>query len=313
MKKHHHSLVDVLAQSQLYLDYQKAFNDSTGLPLSLQPVDSWHLPLHGQKNESRFCAIMASQSHSCADCLQMRQKISERAIQEPCTMECCAGISESAVPVRMGDKRIGLLHTGQVFRSTPTAARFDQMAKMAGKRGLQVDVPGLRDAYFATRVVPPKQYAASVHLLSFFAEQLSLLANQMLVQERWAEPPVITRAKRFIAENYENDLSLGDVAKACHTSPFYFCKLFKRETGVNFTEYVCNVRTDKAKNLLLNRNLRVSEIGYEVGFQSLTHFNRVFKAMVGQSPTKYRHCLPNQAVSLKQGAPSLRRVEVGSV
>jgi AraC-like DNA-binding protein len=48
------------------------------------------------------------------------------------------------------------------------------------------------------------------------------------------------------------------------------------------------VRTERAKNLLLNPNLRVSEIAYEVGFQSLTHFNRVFKRILGRSPTDYR-------------------------
>jgi AraC-like DNA-binding protein len=48
------------------------------------------------------------------------------------------------------------------------------------------------------------------------------------------------------------------------------------------------VRIEKAKNLLLNPNLRISEIAYEVGFQSLTHFNRVFKRLMGDSPTDYR-------------------------
>jgi len=48
------------------------------------------------------------------------------------------------------------------------------------------------------------------------------------------------------------------------------------------------VRIEKSKNLLLNPNLRVSEIAFEVGFQSLTHFNRVFKKLLGQSPTDYR-------------------------
>ena len=52
------------------------------------------------------------------------------------------------------------------------------------------------------------------------------------------------------------------------------------------------MRIEKAKNLLLNPNLRISEIAYEVGFQSLTHFNRVFKKLVGQSPTDYRAQLP---------------------
>jgi AraC-like DNA-binding protein len=50
---------------------------------------------------------------------------------------------------------------------------------------------------------------------------------------------------------------------------------------------------EKAKNLLLNPNFRISEIAYEVGFQSLTHFNRAFKNVAGESPTEYRKHLPN--------------------
>jgi AraC-like DNA-binding protein len=71
-------------------------------------------------------------------------------------------------------------------------------------------------------------------------------------------------------------------------SSFYFCKMFKKFAGVNFTEYVSRIRIEKARNLLLNPNLRISEIAYEVGFQSLTHFNRVFKKVLGQSPTDFR-------------------------
>ena len=47
-------------------------------------------------------------------------------------------------------------------------------------------------------------------------------------------------------------------------------------------------KIEKAKNLLLNPNLRISEVAFAVGFQSLTHFNRVFKRILGQSPTDYR-------------------------
>ena len=60
--------------------------------------------------------------------------------------------------------------------------------------------------------------------------------------------------------NHAEEISLGQVASAVHTSTFYFCKLFKRVTGINFTEYVSRLRTEKAKALLLNPNLRVSEI-----------------------------------------------------
>ena len=82
------------------------------------------------------------------------------------------------------------------------------------------------------------------------------------------------------------------MAKSLNTSTFYFCKLFKKATGLNFTDYVSRVRIEKAKNLLLNPNTRISEVAYEVGFQSLTHFNRVFRKVVGQSPTEFRKRLP---------------------
>jgi len=111
------------------------------------------------------------------------------------------------------------------------------------------------------------------------------------VQHQNSEPPLITRAKAFIHEHHTEDLRLGQVAKAVNTSLFYFCKIFKKATGLNFTDYLSRIRIEKSKNLLLNPNLRVSEIAFEVGFQSLTHFNRVFKRAAGQSPTHYREQL----------------------
>ena len=150
---------------------------------------------------------------------------------------------------------------------------------------MQIETGRLKRAYFGTKVLSPRQHDGVVKLLSIFAQHISMVSNQILVQRENLEPPAITRAKQFILENQTEDLSLGQVAKAVNTSIFYFCKMFKKATGLNFTDYVSRIRVEKAKNLLLNRNLRVSEIAYEVGFQSLTHFNRVFKKVMGQSPT----------------------------
>ena len=115
-----------------------------------------------------------------------------------------------------------------------------------------------------------------------------MVSNQVLIQHENAEPPVISKARAFIAEHQTEDLSLGQVAKAVNMSSYYFCKMFKKVAGINFTDYVARIRIEKSKNLLLNPNLRISEIAFEVGFQSLTHFNRVFKKILGQSPTEYR-------------------------
>jgi AraC-like DNA-binding protein len=149
----------------------------------------------------------------------------------------------------------------------------------------------LQNVYFGTRVLTAKQYDAMVKLLAIFAEHISVVSNQIMLRRQNSESPVIKRAKEFIIENQTEDLSLGQVAKAVNTSTFHFCKMFKKATGLNFTEYVSRVRVEKARNLLLNPNLRISEIAYEVGFQSLTHFNRVFKKITGRSPTDYREQL----------------------
>jgi YesN/AraC family two-component response regulator len=158
--------------------------------------------------------------------------------------------------------------------------------------GLVFDRALLREAWFNSKVMSGKQRDAVVKLLHIFANHLSIMSNQIAVQRGNAEPPIISRAKQYIIEHLTEDLTLGQVAKAVNTSSFYFCKIFKKHTGLNFTEYVSRVRVENARNLLLNPNLRISEIAFEVGFQSLTHFNRVFKKIVGQSPSDYRRKLP---------------------
>jgi len=282
------NFVDILTHSQIYQDYERAFTDATGLAVSLRPVESWQLPHRGRKNENPFCAMMARQSGSCAACLRVREQLTQEARTEPKTINCLAGMSDTAVPVRMGENLIGFLETGQVFRHEPTEAEFKRTAKRLGELGSELPTDKLRKAYFATPVLSQRRHAAMVTLLRIFAVQLSTVSNQMLVRQQNGEPPMITRAKEFITRNIGEDISLGQVAKAVNTSTFYFCKMFKRFTALNFTDYVSRIRIEKAKNLLLNPNLRVSEIAFEVGFQSLTHFNRVFKRIVGESPSGYR-------------------------
>lgn len=282
------NLIEALAQSKVYQEYERAFAEATGLLVSLRPVESWRLAHHGKRHESPFCGIMSEKSRSCAACLQVQERLAELAVNGVHTTTCFAGLSDTAVPVRLGDQVVGFLQTGQVFRKPPTRPQFNRAVKVLERWGLALDRSRLQRAYFNTRVVSPRQHESVVKLLSIFAQHLSMISNQVLVQHKNTEPPVITRAKEYILEHQAEDLSLGQVAKAVNTSTFYFCKMFKKVTGINFTDYLSRVRIEKSKNLLLNPNLRISEIAFEVGFQSLTHFNRVFKKILGQSPTQYR-------------------------
>ena len=282
------SLVQALTASKIYRDYARAFGDLTGLPLALQPVETWQLPHHGCRNENPFCALISRTSRACAACLQSQERLCAKATHEPQTVTCMAGLCDTAGPVRMSDRLIGYLESGQFFKKRPDKKQFEKMLELAAEWGVDVDREKLREAYFATKVVTPTQQKAALKMLTIFSQHLAMMSNQVFIQQENAEPPVIKKAREYIQEHQGEKLSLGQVARAVNMSTFYFCKTFKKVTGINFTDYLSRVRIEKSKNLLLNPNLRVSEIAFEVGFQSLTHFNRVFKKILGQSPTDYR-------------------------
>jgi len=106
--------------------------------------------------------------------------------------------------------------------------------------------------------------------------------------QKHAEPVKIWKARKFIDENYAEKISLARVAHALNMSPTHLSEKFKEVNGINFVAYVARRRFEKACSLLHDVDLRISEIAFAVGFQSLSQFNRVFKKRSSKSPTEYR-------------------------
>jgi ligand-binding sensor protein len=139
-------LLKALASSRLFADYERAFTEATGLPIALRAKESWQLSHHGKRNESPFCALLAEKSRSCGACLRVQEKLSQAARHEPHTVVCQAGLTETAVPVRLGDRLIGFLQTGQVFRKEPAERQFQESVKLAAEWGVDVGCRELRNA-----------------------------------------------------------------------------------------------------------------------------------------------------------------------
>jgi YesN/AraC family two-component response regulator len=285
-------LVEQLKRSDIYRDYEKAFRDTTGLPFNLRAIEAFDLPHNGDPKENPFCALLARSNHSCAACLQLQKKVEEQAQMEPKTLKCFAGLCDSAVPVRVGDNLVAFLQTGQILLHQPSKREFTKVTRELLKFGVDTDLKKLEEAYFQTRVLERKQYEAVVRLLAIFAQHLASLSNQLMVSAEQVESPLVTRAKNYISEHQDEEVSLRQVAAAVNSSAFYFCKMFKQATGLTFTDYLARTRIEKVKNLLLNPHKRISEVAYETGFQSLSQFNRVFRRVTGQSPTVWRSKLP---------------------
>lgn len=102
------------------------------------------------------------------------------------------------------------------------------------------------------------------------------------------EPADVWRARRFIEQNSAEAISLSKVARAVNISPNHLSEKFKQVTGMKFVDYVAQTRFAKACELLRDGELRISEIAFAAGFQSLSQFNRVFKKLAEKSPRVYR-------------------------
>jgi AraC-like DNA-binding protein/ligand-binding sensor protein len=278
-----------ISQSRIYQDYEWAFAKTTKLPLELYSIDTCREVHRIRSNYANpVCAILAEASKTCAVCLEVRQKLAGGDISDTQTVRCFAGLTYTRVPLKFYERVIGLLQTGQVFLGTPSAKRFKKIATQVTSSGMKLNLPRLEDAYFRSRAVSADQYRAVVRLLEIFAEHLSLIFNQIALHECNKNSRLVRRAKDYIADHKFDPIKLEQIARALNVSTFHFCRRFKLETGLTFVEYLSRVRIERAKLLLHNKNLRVSEIAYEVGFQSLTHFNRTFRKLVGSSPTEYR-------------------------
>ena len=280
--------LQVLSESEMYHDYEHAFTEGTGLPLILHRPDMLHMVRYTKKQQNPFCSIMAKVNQSCAACYALQCKLEEEAQLEPKTLKCFAGLCETAVPVRVGENLIAFLQTGQILLQRPDKARFNRVAATLLKWGAEIDVKKLEEAYFNTRVLTPKQYEALIRLLDTFAKHLASCSEVLLLHAKQSESPAITRARSYIEDHSDEELSLAAVAQVVNMSATYFSEKFKEVAGINFVDYVARTRIEKARNLLQNPNLRISEIAFAVGFQSLSQFNRAFKQVVGEAPRDHR-------------------------
>src|SRR2546430_14890393 len=274
-----------LSRSQIFKDYERAFSEATGLPLNIRRHDSWSPARHGKEDRDSFASILDRFNNARAACLRAQTDASGESDSTTRTVTWFAGLSESAVPVYVGDHILGFLETGEVMLKNPTKKHFATITRQLRAWGYKTDWTQLERAYFRTCVLSPDRYGAMLRLLSIFAQHLSILSNQLVVRREQDESANMARARQFIEKHQAEPLSLGRVARVANISRHYFCKMFKKATGISFIDYLSRGRAARSKTLFVNPNSRISEAAFASGFQSMTNFNRAFRRIVGRSPT----------------------------
>lgn len=128
-------------------------------------------------------------------------------------------------------------------------------------------------------------------LRSWFLEKTEAVCRGMATTKEKESESVVAKAKAYINENYQKDISLDDVSRMVDISPYYFSKLFKQEQGENFIEYLTRTRMNKARQLLKNQSYSIKEICAMCGYSDPNYFSRIFKKYEGVTPSEYRERL----------------------
>jgi len=118
----------------------------------------------------------------------------------------------------------------------------------------------------------------------FIVNLLETLMNEKHMQQ--IRP--IRLAMDYISQNYAKTLGLEEVSEKVFLNPAYFSTIFKKETGLNFIDYLINCRLEAAREMLKNSSAPISEIAEKVGYTDTKYFSKLFSKVVGIKPSEYR-------------------------
>lgn len=128
-------------------------------------------------------------------------------------------------------------------------------------------------------------------LLRQVKEELILAMEECLRRRQNRDSLYIRKAKEYIHEHCSENITLEMICSIIYINPAYFSVLFKKEVGINYSDYLLNYRMEKAKQLLADPKWTVEEVGQQVGYHDTRHFSRLFVKRFGIKPSEYRKLL----------------------
>lgn len=253
------------------------------------------LPAAGTRQQSSvplpdFCRLLRRVG-GCRDCPKLQTQLLAKADRQqvPAQAACPGGIVQLAVPIIAGARPVAVLFGGKVRLRNSSPPDISEIARRLGAGALAPrELRRLSVAYHMLSVYGRAQLAAAVRLLQDLAGVMarSLSPGFMGAPER--EPVLVLRAREVILRHDGGRLTTESVARALKLNPSYFCRAFRRASGLTFHAYLAKMRVEAAATALRNSEQSITSAGFSAGFQSSSDFNRVFKAVLGITPSEFR-------------------------
>jgi AraC-like DNA-binding protein len=246
------------------------FRQCTGISARLVPASTTEGSIRLLPPENDFCRAMRTTDcrRHCAE-TQARLLVRLEHKLRPQQVTCPAGLVHLAVPVVVRGRHVATILGGRV--------RVGSQRSAARSSLLNVRAPSVTAERFRTAV-------RLLDVLARFFETVIAAAPVTVPSTagRWRE------LGDFLRQHWREHLSTREAATALHLSEAYFCRWFHQFSGRTFHQYLAELRVKAAQSALQAQAASVSDVAMSVGFQSVSDFNRVFKAITGMTPTAYR-------------------------
>jgi AraC-like DNA-binding protein len=284
------TLFQELAQTAEFIEFAALIRDLAGISVVLNTPDVG-VSLIGVPGDlgNPICRLIRGSAEGARRCEACDRRQHQRAVDagKARLYTCHAGFYDVAIPIFIQGEHVATISSGQVLRERHSDAAFARLQNRL--EWLPVSPKHLRRAYDRAPWLPRKRLRQIMGMLKLFTRQMCESAWRMHKLEAVLAHPAITAGRAYADEHFRDfSLQLTQAAAAAGLSSAHFSHLFHKETGVTFSRYVQALRVKEAERLLTTTDRTVTDICFACGFNSLTHFNRVFRRGSGCCPSGYR-------------------------
>jgi AraC-like DNA-binding protein len=285
LRVHNRSVIEALAAQRAFRRFHDMVHRLFGISMTLYSAEPGrHINLGPRGFYNPFCMALQRDGRARLECERSdtRHCAKARNLKKPMAYACHAGLEDFVIPISAGGRIIAFLLCGQTLGVRPSAAGWRATAKKLA--GYRVNLRTMRRHYFATHFLNPGLRQALMLLFELFASYIADTASQLTLLKQDRKTRLLGLAEAHLQAHAERPVLLGEVAQACGAS----ARNLARETGTTVVGRLHRIRVERACRLIADGETKISTAAFACGFNSIQHFNRVFRRLKGCSPRDWR-------------------------